>query len=281
MMWGLSRERSDPPIQVAVFKGLLRRFTVSRVKWKAFGPCLFLMLTLVCLPRSIATTRLIFDGPGGSGTAAIISPLEKWEPTGNVDYASVLEAAGYSVETILNDAASPAFFKTELANYDIIILRLDSFLYEGFSYFCTGVTVGATDAQQRNDFATQYATEITAHEISLKGPCVGFSMLYILHSYQKSSFRGLVLALGPGTPELAAAFINNGAAAFITYDSPVEYSLQWGRYDLYTVTILSILTEGYTVRNAVAEFYNQAMRGHGVTADWPSIYWVGDGNYTI
>lgn len=225
---------------------------------------------------------LKFDGPGGSGTAAFISPLERWESTPNFgQYEATLEHAGYTVQMISDEAASLSFLKTELTNYDLIILRLDSFYYEGLSYFCSGENFDPFNPRSRTEYAAEYAAEIKAHEISIAGPCVGFSMLYILHNYQKSSLRGLVFAIGSGTPELAAAFINGGTAVFISYDAPVEYSLAWGRFDLYSATFLGILSEGYTVREAVTQFYGRAMRGHGSTAAWPSIYWVGDGNYTI
>lgn len=273
-------KRFDPSGQAAPFKSLLRRLTVFRVKWKAVAPCLLLMLTLVCLPRSIAAPRLIFDGPGGNGTAAIISPLEKDQPTWNIDgYVSSLEDAGYSVEVVADEAASLAFFRTELANYNLIILRLDSFYYEGFSYFCAGDSYDSFNPSQRTQYQSQYATELAAHEVSITGPCLGFSMAFILNSYQKHSFNGLVIAYGFGAYELAASFINNGAAAFISYDSPAN--LSWGRFDSYAETLVTILAEGNTVRDAVAQFYLLAMRGHGLTATWPSIYWVGDGNYTI
>lgn len=251
-----------------------------RVKWKAVAPCLLLMLTLVCLPRSNAAAHLIFDGPGGNGTAAIISPLEKDRPIWNIDgYVNSLEDAGYSVEVVADEAASLAFLGTELANYNLIILRLDSFYYEGFSYFCAGDNFDPFNPSQRAQYQSQYATELAAHEISTAGPCLGFSMRYILDNYHTHSFNGLVIAYGPGTPELAASFINNGAAAFISYDSPTN--LSWGRFDSYAETLVTTLAEGNTVRNAVAQFYLLAMRGHGLTATWPSIYWVGDGNYII
>ena len=234
------------------------------------------------LPGSAFASPLIFDGPNGGGTAALISPLEKWEPTATIEaYTSILESAGYSVDAILDEAASVEFFRTGLSNYDSILLRLDSFYYEGLSYFCTGQTLEVNAISQRSEYAKQYAAEIAAHEISLEGPCVGFSMIYILHSYAKGSLHGLVIAVGPGTPELAAPFLSRGAAAFITYDTPVEYSLSWGRTDCTTLAILRILAEGYTVKNAVAQFYIRATRGHGNTATWPSIYWVGDGDYTM
>jgi hypothetical protein len=239
------------------------------------------LLSLSFLVSQSFAEPLRFDGPG-DGTAAFISPLERWFPTANIEhYMALLEGAGYSVDVILDEAASIEFFRSELSNYDLIVLRLDSFYYESLTYFCTGHTLEADMARERAEYVTEYAAEISAHELSLAGPCVGFSMLYILHNYEKASLHGLVVAFGSGTLELAAAFIEGGAAAFISYDSPREYSLTWGRYDLYTVTLLSILSEGYTVKNAIAEFNLRTNQGHGKTATWPTIYWDGDGDYTM
>jgi hypothetical protein len=185
------------------------------------------------------------------------------------------------VELVLDEAASLSFLKTELANYDLIVLRLDAFYYEGFSYFCAGEPFEqGHNSHLRSEYASEYAAEIAAREISVKGPCVGFSILYIMHNY-KNGLRGLVFAYGPGTPELAASFLHGGSDVFISYDSPASYGLGWGRFDTYAENILQLLADGNSVRNAVAQFYLNATRGHGVTASWPSIYWVGDGDYTI
>lgn len=247
----------------------------------ALAPCLLLTLMLVCTPLSIASTRLIFGGPGGSGSAAIISPLDKTEPIWNIDsYVSSLEEAGYSVETILNEAASLSFFKTELANYNLIILHVDSFYYEGFSYFCAGDNFDAFDPSQRIQYKEQYAAEITAHKISLEGPCIGFSMRYILDNYNTHSFNGLVIAYGSHAYELENAFLRNGVDAFITFYQD-EPALGWGRSDSVVQTVVQLLAEHNSVRDSVAQFYLIAMRGHGQTADWPSIDWAGDGDYTI
>jgi len=272
----------------------VRLFLTARIKQAQDGARMrgrvvsVLVIVALCIPGlsgsagHVFAQPLKFDGQGGNGTAAFISPLERWEPTPNFDqYEATLKHAGYTVQMMSNGVASLSFLKTELTNYDLIIIRLDSFYYEGLSYFCSGENFDPFNPQSRADYATQYAPEINAHEISIAGPCVGLSMLYVLHNYHKSRVRGLVLAFGPGTPELAAAFINGGAAAFISYAIPVEYSLAWGRFDLYSLTLLGILSEGYTIRDTVTQFYTRVMRGHGSTATWPSICWVGDGDYTI
>jgi len=208
-----------------------------------------------------------------SKQAVLISPLERWMPTWNLDgYLSSLERAGYHVDVLFNEDASISFLKTGLTKYDLIILRTDSFEYEGLNYYCSGER--ATSSSRAT-----FAEEISAREIRV-GICVGFSLLFLQHNYPAGSLRpGLVYAVGGGSLELTSAFIAAGASVFIGYYD--MYSLSWGHLDALSTKVLSYLSEGSTVRDATLQLYRYLVRGHGQSATLPSIYWNGNGDFKI
>jgi hypothetical protein len=194
-------------------------------------------------------------------------------PTWNMNgYVSQLEHTGYQVDILLNENVSITFLKSELADYDLIILRTDSFVQEGASYYCSGDPV-------TTETSATFASEISLGELQI-GACLGFNTKFLQHNYPAGSLRpGLVYAVGGYTAELSWAFLAAGASAFIGYDG--SFSLGWGRVDAMSIKMLGYLSQGYAVEDAVIQLYIYLNTGHGVTADWPSPYWSGDGSYKI
>ena len=234
-----------------------------------------LILTLCILIVTGATSN-VFAAPfftQSSKQAVFLSPLERWMPTWNrQEYVSLLERAGYQVDVLMNENVTISFLKVGLAKYDLIILRTDSFQGEGFNYYCSGEPV---TPQTR----ATYSAEISADEVSV-GVCVGFSMVFLKHSYPPGSLRGLVYAISAGTAELAPAFIKAGASAFMGYYEEMG-GLGWGRMDALATTVLRYLSQGSSVKGAVIELYTYLAIGHGGTSTMPAIYWYGNGDYTI
>jgi len=233
---------------------------------------------------AIALTLLIFTAFAGSAFAApmfaeetkqavFLSPLESWRPTWNIEeFVSILNDAGYHVDVMLNDNASISFLRTELSNYDLIILRTDSFGHEGLDYFCSGDPI-------RSDSRTALADAIAAHEIQV-GACIGFSTIFIQNSYPSDSLRpGLVFAIGSDTSQLSSAFLLAGFSAFVGYYEWV--SLGFGRMDAVSIGYLRYLSKGYSVSDASIQLYLYVHTGHGNTANWVLPYWTGDGDFKI
>jgi hypothetical protein len=209
----------------------------------------------------------------GGKQAVILSPLERWMPTWNMEtYVAILERAGYQVEIVLNENVSISFLRTQLAKYDLIILRTDSFAWEGFNFFCSGES--ATVQAKKT-----YVNEIAARELDVAA-CVGFSMLFLRSNYRPGSLRpGLVFGVGGGMVELSPAFKEAGMAVFIGYDD--MYSLSWGRVDALSQKLLRYMSEGTSVKNSVSRLYQYLTIGHGRDASLPSVYWTGNGDFTI
>jgi hypothetical protein len=199
--------------------------------------------------------------------------MERWMPTWDLEgYVFHLERAGYHVDVLLEENVSISFLKTGLANYDIIILRTDSFDDEGVSYYCSGEpdTIKTRSA---------FAAEISLGELQV-GECVGFSEAFLKHNYPASRLRpGLVFAIGGLTADLSSLFLEGGSSAFVGYNDLV--GLQWGRLDALSITVLRYLSEGYTLKDALKQLDSYIHLGHGKTATWPSLNWSGNGDFKI
>lgn len=222
----------------------------------------------------LAGNALAVPSPDSSNKAVILSPLERMIPTWRLEsYITNLEQAGYEVDVLLNENASIGFFKTGLADYDIIVLRTDSFKYEGTTYHCSGEAVNWITR-------ATFAEEISRNEIKV-GACVGFSSVFLHDHYPTNSTKhGLVYAIGSGAAELSWVFLQAGAAAFLSYYDQ-EYTLSWGRMDALTIRMLSYLSQGYSVGEASIELHVYLRVGHGETANWPTVYIAGDDDFKI
>ena len=210
-----------------------------------------------------------------SKQAVILSPLEGWMPTWNMDtYVLLLQHAGYSVDVLLNEQVSISFLEVGLAKYDLIILRTDFFNDESANYYCSGEAV--TDETSRT-----YVNEISAGELRI-AVCLGFSPLFLQHWYQNNSLNaGLVYVLSGVSSGLSSAFLNAGASVFVGYDG--ELTLEWGRMDAYSQAYFKYLVRGFSVEESQMELRAYLVWGHGVTANWTQeqLRWVGDGDYKI
>ena len=235
------------------------------------------LLAALCLVGFLVSASSGFAMPffseATSKQAVILSPLEKWMPTWDLEsYILLIEHAGYRVDVLLNENASIAFLKTGLADYDLVVLRTDAFIREGLTFYCAGDTA---DLQAREKFGG----EISSNEVEVAA-CVGFSVLFLGHYYTAGTLKhGLVYVLASESAELSSSFTSAGAAAFIGYYS--AHSIQWGRLDAYSIQLLYYMSEGSSVADAVIQLYVYLNTGHGKTADWVTPYWSGDGTYTI
>lgn len=208
-----------------------------------------------------------------SKQALFLSPLERWIPTWNLEgYVSLLERAGYRVDLLFSENVSISFLRSGLANYDIIILRTDSFSWEGFNYYCSGDPV-TFEARSR------YAAEVSDRQLHI-GACVGFSFKFIQSNYPANSLRaGMVFVMDGYSAEMSSVFLAAGSAVYVGYYD--GYPLVWGRMDALSLKWLSFLSKGYPVKTAVPMLYNYLTFGHGDTGTWPSLFWYGDGNFKL
>lgn len=236
---------------------------------------LAIALLLLCTAASVSQTVASPAFGVTSKRAAFLSPLENWMPTWNIDrYVKPLENAGYTVDVVLGKNVSMAFLSSQLPNYDIVILRTDAFDREGRVYYCSG------DDPFDSQTITTYAGDISTKDLAI-GACLGFSGAYMQHSYPAGSMRhGLFFALGSGLEELSAIMLTVGFDVFVTY-SMNALSLQWGRYDALSEGFFKYLGQGSTVKESIFDLNQYLRRGHGLTADWPLIYYCGNGDFVL
>jgi len=241
-----------------------REFTLKRI--------LLLILCILTVTAGITNVAAAPFFTGTSRLAAFMSPLERSMPTWHQDwYVSMLENAGYKVDILLNEDVSISFLQTGLAKYDVVILRTDYFVGEGFDFFCSG--------EPTKKAQSTFASEISSHEIEV-GECVGFSLLFLMNNYPAGSLHGLVYVVSGASAELAAGFTKAGASVFIGYYEDM-YGLAWGRMDVLAIQVLKYMSRGASVKDAMNQLYQYLVQGHGVTATLPSIYWSGDGDFKI
>lgn len=234
------------------------------------------LATTLCLLSFVAVTNVAFAVPFFAETvkqAVFLSPLEEWIPTWHLEeYVSILEQAGYQVDVFLSENVSISFLKTRLADYDIIVLRTDSFTDEGINYYCSGEPA-TFEARE------EYAGEISTREIQV-GACVGFSAAFIQNNYPANSLRnGLVEVIDGYSADLSSAFLKAGSATYMGYYD--AGSLAWGRMDALSIKWMKYLAQGYTVKDATLQLYLYLNQGHGNSVAWPAVFLYGDGDFKI
>ena len=235
-----------------------------------------ILLIVLCVLTVAAGAGKGFAAPSFAATskqAVFLSPFEKWTPTWRLEaYVSPLERAGYKVDVLFNEEVSISFLETGLAKYDLIILRTDSFSLEGFTYYCAGDPV---DSHSRSTFSA----EISLKEVGI-GECVGFSILFLKHYYHAGTLRpGLVFVVGGPSAEFSSTLLSAGASVFIGFYE--AYTMGWGCMDAYSERLFLYLSQGYSVSDAAMRLLAYLKTGHGGTADWPDMYWTGDGSFKI
>jgi hypothetical protein len=243
---------------------------------------LLLLTVILTVPTASAWCGPLcqYTGGGASTVAAkraiILSPLEAAYPTWHIsDLITSLRSAGYRVDVITNGQVSVQFLRTQLRGYSLIILRTDSFLAQGLTYYCTGmIPVPPTGIIA---YQKAYASQIQARELQVSS-CLAFSLLFLQHNYP-SGLNGLLYVVGANGQDLANPFLSAGGKVAIGYEDAV--GVTWGRMDTMTLALFKYLTQGYTVIESFARVDAELHSGHGGTADWPEMYWLGNGDFKI
>lgn len=211
-----------------------------------------------------------------SKNALIFSPYEASVPTWHIDtLIASLRSAGYRVTVVTNAQASIQFLRTQLKGFSLIILRTDSFPGEGLTYYCTGQT--PTLPTDVSSYQKAYSGMIQKHEVQVSS-CVGFSLIF-LQDYYPSGLSGLLYIVGPDGQDLANPWLKAGGSVAVGYQ--IDMSITWGRLDVMTLSFFKYLTQGYTVVESYARMDAELHANHGVSADWPAMWYDGNQNYKI
>jgi len=170
-------------------------------------------------------------------TAAIFDPLFPDDPGFHREMADLLSARGYNVDSVTGSEATLEWL-AELRHRDILVLRVHSTCNGGEVWFFTGEAYSPD----------RYVLEQVADEVHRARPSLGSKHVFAVGSgfvrrFMSGSLRGTLVLLmgcdGLRTQDLAAAFTECGASAYVSWDGPVTLA----HTDLVFLRLVEALTE--------------------------------------
>jgi len=218
---------------------------------------------------------------GNQGQALLISSLNATVPMGyyEKDLLYYLKQAKYNVTYIADGKITVDFLLHRLNNYSVVIWRTNTFNWVHTTYWYIG--------ERNNDGIEQeYPAEFAAGYLNDHTGIVGASEDFFFAHFQPNSLSGvkvLILASSEGN-SIAPFFITAGVSSVIFCNGAV--SLQFGLIDDLTVQIISYLTQGQNVYNAVYDTVSPFNQGQQLednldTPYAPPFWFIGNATVTL
>ena len=212
-------------------------------RWRLLTPIIVLLVL-------ITSARLM--GPQdrarkGKTSVAILDPLDG-EDLGFTDSCiELFESAGFEVDVIKGDDVSVSQIKKISGGHNIVVFRVHSSVYHGRVWFFTGEEY----SQGR------YVLEQLVDEVHPARPALGSEFLFavgaefVLH-FLEDRFDGTLIVVmgcdGLRHHDLAKAFLDAGASAYVSWDGPVSLR----HTDEATLAMLrGLVAEGMCLGDAV------------------------------
>ncbi len=212
-------------------------------RWRLIAPIVVLLVL-------IASARLV--GPRdrarkGKASVAILDPLDG-EGRGFTDSCiELFESASFEVDVIRGADVSVSQIKKISGGYNIVVFRVHSSVYHGRVWFFTGEEY----SQGR------YVLEQLVDEVHPARPALGSEFLFavgaefVLH-FLEDRFDGTLIVVmgcdGLRSQDLAKAFLEAGASAYVSWDGPVSLE----HTDRATLAMLKVLVaEDMYLRDAI------------------------------
>ena len=186
-------------------------------------------------------------------SVAIIDPLS---PDSEGDFTSscveLFRSAGYDVEVIGGSEVSVDRLKSIPSGCSAIVMRVHSGVFEDSVWFFTG---------ERYD-STRHVMEQLANEVHIARATRGSDLFFAVGSsfvrrFMKEELEGALVVLmgcdGLASSELAEAFLDAGAAAYVSWDGPVSLT----HTDRATLALLEGVTGGLTLEESVEHSLRQ------------------------
>ena len=164
----------------------------------------------------------------------------------------LFRSAGYDVEVIGGSEVSVSRLKSIPSGCSALVMRVHSGVFEDSVWFFTG---------ERYD-STKHVLEQLANEVHIARTTRDSDLLFavgssFVHHFMKGKLKGALVILlgcdGLASPELAQAFIDAGAAAYVSWDGPVSLT----HTDRVTLALLEGLTGGLTLEESVERSLRQ------------------------
>ncbi|MBL7168725.1 hypothetical protein ISS40_08615 [Candidatus Bathyarchaeota archaeon] len=186
-------------------------------------------------------------------SVTIIDPLS---PDSEGDFTSscvdLFCSAGYDVEVIGGSEVSVDHLKSIPSGSSAVVMRVHSGVFEDSVWFFTG---------ERYD-STRHILEQLANEVHIARTTRGSDLFFAVGSsfvrrFMKEELEGALVILmgcdGLASPELAEAFLDAGAAAYVSWDGPVSLA----HTDRATLALLEGVTGGLTLEESVERSLRQ------------------------
>lgn len=215
------------------------------------------MIVLLLITSSVILTLRILNPWGervdSTLSAVIFGPLSEGGVSFSTECSELFKSVGYDVEVCSVGDVTVDRLKTVPSGVDVLILRVHSSVYHGRVWFFTG-------ERYRQEV---HILEQLLDEVHPARPSVGSDYLFavgadfVLH-YLSENFEGTLVVLmgcdGLSSPDLATAFIDAGASAYVSWDGPVSLE----HTDRTTLALLRLLVKesvrlGEAVDKAMAD----------------------------
>jgi hypothetical protein len=216
---------------------------------------------------------------GASPRAVILSPLDWIQPMPYVnDIVQFLTSNGFQVDVLRNEEVSVDFFRTELSNYRVIILRTDAYVWAHVVYWYLGELSTAENI-------AEHANDIGDRLLNFESFSAGFSDSFIREYYAPNRLPGsFVFVAASVSLVLSAVFREAGAQSFTGYWKPIDFA--WGFYDYLTRLVMFFMAEQQmsvheAVRAVVDIFMQRAYKVPEEAVLIPSLADIGNGAVTL
>jgi hypothetical protein len=211
-------------------------------RWRVLTPILFLLVLIV-------SSRLTGWDRNRKElmSVAILDPLEGLEEDFTSSCLRLFESAGFEADVFRGDEVSVGRIKNISGGYRIVVFRVHSSVYHGRVWFFTGEEY----SQGR------YVLEQLVDEIHPARPTLGSEFLFavgaefVLHFLEDRFDETLIVVMGCDglrSYDLAKAFLEAGASAYVSWDGPVSLE---HTDDATLVMLRGLVAEGMCLGDAV------------------------------
>ena len=192
---------------------------------------------------------------------------------------SSLKRTGYNATYLTDGAVTINFLLTKMKNYSVVIWRTDSFTWNRVTYWYVGEKANIGVKQK-------YASDFAAGRITIKTGIVGVSADFLKNHFGSNSLPGLKLLIfvSSNGNTIAPVFLTAGVMSVVFCSG--EITTQFGLLDDLTAELVSYLTQGEDVHNAVYDtlspFNQREQMNDPLDSTYAPIFWyIGDGTVAI
>ena len=212
--------------------------------WLAARVTLFMLIALAAISYLDLRTKQTSQN---MKRAAVVDPLYPDDPGYHDEMKALLAACGYKVDSYKGEEVTPERLR-KMSAYSVVVLRVHSTCNQDMVWFFTGEAYSPD----------KYVLEQIADEAHKARPSLSKQYLfavgsdYVRHFMKDKLSDGLVILMGCdglAATDLAEAFLEGGAAAYVSWDGPVGLE----HTDEATLCLLEALTaQRMTLGEAVA-----------------------------